>query len=187
MALDQVPSQEGQGLKVTTTRWIKHEFKRCQPFAWHGGDSAEGVSASIYWENVQLRRRPAETGSDTTQGVLPSLIEANGQKQEDTLSRLTSACGFGGMMMVGLVCLRDAVRTVLAARGVTWVGGGARFQADPGDVLFPKVFAMPGGSSSPPTASRLGFVKGSLGAKGRVDMFDWQTGLDLQGTCNMVP
>jgi hypothetical protein len=27
------------------------------------------------------------------------------------------------------------------------LGGGARFQADPGDVLFPKVFAVPGGPS----------------------------------------
>lgn len=37
-------------------------------------------------------------------------------------------------------CVEDAVRTDLASRGGE--RRGARFQADPGDVLFPEVFAV---------------------------------------------
>lgn len=43
---------------------------------------------------------------------------------------------------MGLVWLPDAVRTDLAARG-----RGAGFKLILGDALFPKVFAVPGGSA----------------------------------------
>lgn len=74
-------------------------------------------------------------------------------------------------MVVGLVWLLDAVRTDLAARV-----RGAGFKLILGDALFPKVFAVPGGSAlaavSWPTnrifAGALVGKLSSLGAKHRV-------------------